>query len=111
MTQQLIHFVLSNPVVFVSIEHRDQNIEVREQLLQGDIFRDLHRVVGTLAPLWKLLVKRVVFGAHLVPERLEQSAHKLLTATAWQDGDSRSQRQRNGYEFGAIFAVSRQRGI
>jgi hypothetical protein len=53
----------------------------------------------------------MVFGTHLVSERLEQSAYKLLTATAGEDGDSRSQRQWNGYEFRAIFTVARKSGI
>jgi hypothetical protein len=96
--------------VLVGVEHRDQNIKVRQQVLQGDILGDFHRVVGTLAPLWKLLIKRMVFGTHLVSKRLEESAYKLLTATPGEDGDSRSQRlveQWNGYEFRVIFTVPR----
>jgi hypothetical protein len=49
----------------------------------------------------------MVFGTYLVSKRLEESAYKLLTATAGGDGDSRSQRQWNGYEFRAIFTVPR----
>jgi hypothetical protein len=39
----------------------------------------------------------MVFGTHLVSERLEQSAYKLLTATAREDGDPRSKRKWNGH--------------
>ena len=38
-------------------------------------------------------------------------AGKLLPATARQDGNSRTERQRNCYEFWAIFTVPRQCGI
>jgi hypothetical protein len=92
MTQQLIDLVFSNPVVLVSVEHRDQNIKVREQVLQGNVFGNLDGVVGTFTPLWKLLIEWMMFGADFVSERLEQSAQKLLSATARENGDSGSQR-------------------
>jgi hypothetical protein len=38
--------------------------------------------VREAAPLWKLLIKQVVFGIHLVAQWLEQAAHELLPPSA-----------------------------
>src|SRR5450432_169009 len=110
MTQQLVDFILPDPVVLVGIEHRDENIQVREQVLQRDFFRNLHRVVRTFAPLRELLVKGKVFDADPITQRFEEAAQKLLAAAAGQNGNSRCQRQRNSYERRAIFAVPREGG-
>jgi hypothetical protein len=53
----------------------------------------------------------MVFGEKLIPQRFEQSTQEFFAAATRQYGNSRSKREWNGYEFRAIFAVSRQRGI
>src|SRR5271165_1969290 len=104
MTQQLVDFILPDPVVFVGIEHWDENIKVREQVLQRDFLRNLHRIVKTFAPLRELLVKGKVFDADPITQRFEQAAQKLFAAAARQNGDSRGQRQLNSCERRAVFA-------
>src|SRR5438874_11556063 len=111
VAKELFDFVFSHPVVFVRIKHWDQHIKMGQQILQGDALADLHGVVRPFAPLGKLLIKRMVFRENLIPQRFEQSTQEFFAATTRQDGESRSKREWNGYEFRAIFAVSRQRGI
>ena len=36
VAKQLLHFVLADPVVLVVVQHRDQHVQVREQIVQGD---------------------------------------------------------------------------
>jgi len=111
MAEKFLNLVLTYPVVFVSVQHRNQDVKVYEQILESTSLCDLNRVIRTLTPLGELLIERVVFGADFIAERFEQSSHKLFTATAGNDCDSRSERQWNSYEFGAIFAVPCHCGI
>jgi hypothetical protein len=69
--KELFDFVFSHPVVFVCIEHWDQNVKMGEQVLQGNALADLHGVVRSLTPLGKLLIKRVVLCDDLIPQWLE----------------------------------------
>lgn len=111
MAKELLDFVLTDPVMFVRVEHRDQNIEMRKQVLQRNLLCDLHGVIGTLTPLRKFPVKRMMFRRDLIAERLEETAQEKLPTTAGQDGNPRTERQWNCYEFWAIFTVPRQCGV
>src|SRR5215469_7823913 len=82
MTQQLLDLILSDPVMLVGIENRDQNIKMHEQVVQRDVAADLDRVVRPFAPLGELFVERVMLGAYRVSQRLEQAVQKLLAAVA-----------------------------
>jgi hypothetical protein len=45
MAEQLLNLVLPDPVAFVRIEHRDQNVEMGKQVLQRDLLCDLDGVI------------------------------------------------------------------
>ena len=69
--QQLLDLGLSHPVVLLRVEHRDQHVEVREQILQAHLTVQLDGEVAALAPFRELLVKGMLDRMDPVPERLE----------------------------------------
>jgi hypothetical protein len=36
-TEQFFDFILSHPVMLIGVEHGNQDIKVRQQVLQGDV--------------------------------------------------------------------------
>jgi len=81
-SEEFLDFVISNPIVFVVIQDRNENIEMGEQIPQSSFGLKCDREVSTLAPLWKFLVKWVADGRDLVAQWLEQAPkYALATAT------------------------------
>ncbi len=92
LTQQLLELVLSDEVVLVVVENRNENVEVGQELRECPLRSQLHGEVGSLAPRRERGVERVVLGVNLVPERLEQAAQQPLAAAAGKNGEPGDQR-------------------
>ena len=70
--QELAGLVVADPVVLVVVEHRQQDVEVGEQVGQPHRPPQAHREVAAVAPRGEPRVERDRFGRHLVVERLEE---------------------------------------
>ena len=56
--EQLLDLGCADPVVLLVVEHRDEHVQVGEQVLQADIGLQGHPLVRRLAPLREALVQR-----------------------------------------------------
>jgi hypothetical protein len=70
--EQLLDLRVADPVVLLTIQHRQQHIQMAQQIAEADLAAEADREVGALAPLGELLVESVARGRDLVAERLEQ---------------------------------------
>jgi hypothetical protein len=59
MPQEFFHFRITNPIMLIVVEDRDEHIEMRQQITQANGALEPNGVVGTLTPLRKFLVERV----------------------------------------------------
>ena len=69
---QLVDLVPAHPVVLVVVEHRQQHVQLAEQVTHPARGGDAHVEVGAVTPVGEGRVQRYRLGAHLVAERLEQ---------------------------------------
>src|SRR5947209_7246486 len=96
--------------MFLVVENRHEDVEVREQVRNSDGRGEFDREVRRFAPLRELLIERVAGRAHGVPERLEELSQETFpTATAGQGGDARDQRQWRLREFRLVLTVAAER--
>src|SRR5690606_21925301 len=75
LAEQLVHLVLPNPVVLVSVEHGDQDIQVGQQVANTHIPGERHpsEWPGSLGPRAPIHLDRVAKG-------LEESAYPIGSA-------------------------------
>ena len=85
--EQLLHLVLADEVVLAVVEHRDQDVEVRQQVRERGRLADGDREVRTLAPLGEAFVQRIADGLDLVAQRLEDASQEPLAAAHRQHVD------------------------
>ena len=104
--EQLRDLVVADPIVLLRVEHRDQHIQVRQQLTQPHLTAQMDGVVATRPPLRKLLVERMLHCIQRVAERLEQPPRDLLTACDRQHRKPRLERQRLLGQFRPRIALS-----
>jgi len=90
--------------MLLSIQHRDQNVDVGKQILQPFPAADSDGVVEAVAPFREALVERVSLGAYGIAERLEQRTDERLAAAAGRDCDYRRPVERRIREFLAFLA-------
>ena len=82
VAQKFFYFVIANPIVFVVIQDRYENVKMGEQILQSRFGLKCDREVPAVTPLWKFLVERMLRGRDLISKWLEQTPeHALTTAT------------------------------
>ena len=106
VTKQLFDLVLADPVMLVVIQHRNQNVEMGQQIAQSTVRFQCRGEIGALAPFRKLLIERMSSCRHFVAERLEESPQNKFSAATRHNGNARFQRQRRLCEFVAFFASS-----
>src|SRR5260370_4825685 len=94
MTQQLFDFRVTNPVVFVVVQNRNENIEMRQQITQSNCGLESDRKVRTLSPLREFLIQRMARSTNFVTQRLEQAAQQIFSAPPRQHRDPHFQWQR-----------------
>ncbi len=71
-----------DPVMLVVVEHRDQHVEMGQQVAQGAGGAQADREVAAHPPLRELGVERMGLGRDRVAERLEEAAQDPLAAAA-----------------------------
>src|ERR1043165_1718056 len=104
MPQKLFDFVITNPVVLVVIQNRDENVEMTKELMQGQSRFHFDAAVGTLTPIWKMFIERQTLGPDKIAERFEELPQKFLTASAGQGRELHTKRQRTITQSRAVFA-------
>ena len=83
--EQLLDLVGAHPVVLVVVEHRQQNVEVLEEVLHPEVPLESDVEVPAVPPGGKLGVERDRPRLDLVAERLEQCAGERLAAATRHD--------------------------
>ena len=107
--EQLVDLLLTDPVVLVVIQHRQQDVEVGQQILQRHLTADASSDVAAVAPLRERVVERDRVGLHLVAQGLEEARDHLPTADGGHHGDARLQRDGGSGESGALIAPTTNR--
>jgi hypothetical protein len=65
-SEELLNFVIPNPIVFLGVQHRNQNVHVRKQILEPFLAVDRDRVVETVAPFRKAVVERMSLSVYRI---------------------------------------------
>lgn len=107
--QQLLDFIVADPVVLLSIQHRDKDINMGQQILQPFPTADPDRIVEPVTPFRKMFVKRVLLGRDTVPERLEQRVDEFLAGAARRYSDDGAPVEFGAGELLAFLAAARHR--
>src|SRR5579875_25669 len=87
VSKQLFDLILADPIMLLRVEHRYQDVQMREQILKRDFLLQFHGVVVALAPFWKCLIEWVMLRAHNITQRLEQTLQDVRSAAAGERGD------------------------
>src|SRR5262249_10625748 len=111
MTQQLLDLIVSNPVVLLVVQYRDQYVQVRQQLAQSPRRSQRDSEQPARPESGHALVEFVAGRLDLVAERLEQRAKKSVAATAGDRCDSRFEWQRRRRQIRFPLAPSAQGGV
>ncbi len=90
--KQFFQFIVAHEVVFVVVEDRDEDVQVRQQFRNRLVSTDRHREIGTLAPFGELLIERMTCGLDGVTQRFEHAVQKVVATSHRQDIDPSSQR-------------------
>src|SRR5205823_5674627 len=104
--EQLLDFLVADPVVLLVVQHRHQDVEMREQVLQAAFRLERHAEVAAASPLGTLLVERVGLRGDRVAERLEELAEEAFAAAAGEDRELRLERERSFSQLGAVAAAA-----
>jgi hypothetical protein len=90
---ELLDLVLGHPVVLVVVEHRQEDVEMLEQLLEPLRAGQRHREVPARSPVRTRLVQREPPSHDRVPEGLEETPQERLASATRQDGETRFPRK------------------
>src|SRR5262249_2367299 len=85
-SKELLDFIVSNPVVLLVGQHRNQDVQVREQLTHEPRRPERDRKDAARAQRRHLFVQRMAYSIDLVAEWLEQAPKKQFAAAAWDGG-------------------------
>jgi len=107
--QELLDLIVAHVVVLLVVEHRDQDVEVRQQVAQPGRPGKGHRPIRALAPVGEARIERASLGGHAIAERREEALQNLVATPAGERGDGRFKRQGLIHERRAILAVPGQR--
>ena len=86
VAEQLLHLVVTHPVVLVVVQYGDEDVEVREQVAQAHLALQAHREAGAVAPFGELFVQGKRPSADRVAQRLKQILEEPFTPAARQHG-------------------------
>ena len=109
--QELLHLGVAHPVVLVVVEHRDQHVEVGQQVAQGTGGAQADREVRAHPPLRKLGVERMGLGRDRVAERLEEAAQHPLAAAAGERRQADVEGERLPHQLRARLAAPGAGGV
>ena len=109
--QQLLDLGVVDPVVLVVVEHRQQDVQVIEQIGQSALRRESQADVAARAPLRISGIQPDRLDVDPVPQRLEQSTDELRAALGGHDGDPGLQRDRRGRQLLMTLARPGHRGL
>src|SRR5262249_36253167 len=84
VAKKLFNFVLSDPVMFIVVQYRNENIEMRQEIAQAYLRTEFDREVSALAPFREFFIKDPARGFNGIAERLEEATQKNLAAAAGQ---------------------------
>lgn len=111
MSKQFLHFVVTDPVVLLIVEDRNQYVEVRQQVAQSARCSQRNREEPARAERRHALVEFMTDRFDRIAERLEQRAEKRLSAAARDRGKTGFERQLNRHEVGLPLTSTTQGGI
>ncbi len=106
---QLVDFVVANPVVLVVVQNGNKHVEMREQIAEPLGARDRYGEIAARAPVAVLLIEGVLLGAHLVAERLEEPPQECLAAAAGKNREASLERKLAARQLGPLLAAPRER--
>jgi hypothetical protein len=105
---QLADLVLAHPVVFVVVQHRQQHIQLPEQVAHPARGGDPHVEIPAVTPRRERGVKRDGCRTDLVAKRLEHLSEQPFPAPAGQHRQVRRQLQAGLRQVGALGAAATQ---
>src|SRR6266568_1431227 len=106
MLQEFLEFLLANEIVFLIVEHRHEDVEVRQQLTKATFAIQSNREISTRPPFWKCRVEWQFVRLHDIAERLEETTEERLAAATRQDGNPGLQRDRGVCQFRSFLGSS-----
>jgi hypothetical protein len=109
LVEQLASLVLADPVVLVVVEHRQQHVEMRQQVGEPHPARETDRQVPTGAPGRELVIEGEGGRLDLVAEGLEQRPQHRLAASDRQHRHLDLERERGVGERRPLVAAPRHR--
>jgi hypothetical protein len=104
--QKLVHLVAADVVMLVVIQHRDEDVEVRQQVGEPHGCPEADVEVAAVAPLRELFVKEQAVGFDLVAEGGEQPRDHVLAAAASQHGKGGLEGNGGGCRLGTLPTAS-----
>jgi len=108
VAHQLRDLVVADPVVLVVVQHRDEHVEVREQVAQARRGAQRERIVGALAPVRKKRVERMGRDVDGVAQGLEQPAQQPRAIATGHGRQRGLERDRRLGQLRAVFAAAAQ---
>ena len=108
VAQQLFDLVVTNPVVLLVVEHRNEHIEVRQQVAQPARRAKRDGKQPARAERRHALVELMAGRFDLIAERFEQPAQECLAAAAGNGSETGFERQVSRGEIGFAFASTAQ---
>jgi hypothetical protein len=107
--EQLVELVLPDPIVLGVVEHRQQHVQMRKQILKPTGRAQLDSKIRALTPGRELGIEGQPLGRDRVAERLEQPTKQGLAAPTRQHRKLGLERDRSVGEFGSISARALER--
>ena len=106
--QELGDLVVADEVVLLIVEHRNQDVEVREQIGESRRRRQRDRDVWSFAPLREMLVERLPLCLDGVAQGPEDFRQPSVAAADGEHVDARGKRNGSLRELGPVLAPALQ---
>ncbi len=90
--QELLDFVLADPIVFFIIKNRQQDVEMLQDILQTLFRHESDSPITAFTPLRKFFIQRMTIRGYCVTERLKQAMKKGFSSATGEDRDADFQR-------------------
>ena len=103
--QQLVYFIVADPVMLVVVQYRQQHIQVGQQVLEPGFRCEAHAEVWAGAPLRKARIERVSLNLNSVAERLKQALDEVRSVSGWYHCDAGFQRNADSASSGRSLLV------
>ena len=92
IAQQLVHFVVANPVVLVVVQHGQQHVEVRQQIPEPHFRGEFHAEIWAGSPFREPVVQFMRLNRNAITQRLEQTPDEVGAFAGRYDFNPRLQR-------------------